>query len=251
VHSRSLLLSLGLLLVASPAHADRRAFTHTYEYMTMPEAETELEIYSTQTKTAFGDDPTPRSYELMLEIEHGITSKWDVALYHVFDQATGPGPDDNESFHFAEMKLETRYRFAERGEWPVDVLVYGEGVKVFGEGVYEAEAKIILARDFDKLTAVLNMVGEVVFDPRLDEPELEAGWAAGLTYEVMPEWKVGAESWGDAEVEELDETLAGYVGPVVSWAPSSGLWVAVTPGFGVTDAADDLNVRLAVGLHIR
>ena len=68
----------------------------------------------------------------------------------------GATPAGDVGFHFAEMKLETRYRFSERGEWPVDLELYGEGVKVFGEGTYETEAKIIAAKDFDQLTVVAN-----------------------------------------------------------------------------------------------
>ena len=237
-----------ILLAAAPAHADRRAFTNTYEYMTMPDGETELEIYSTQSRQTWEGD-SPQSYALELEVEHGITDHWDVALYHVFEQ------DDVEAFHFAEFKLETRYRFAQRGEWPVDVEVYGEGVKVFNPAsdgpAYEAEAKLILARDFDALTAVVNAIGEMELGGGIAEPELELGWAAGLTYEIDPEWKIGAETFGGFEAEEVDESMAAYAGPSISWAPSTSLWTAITPGFGLTEHSDDINVRLAIGLHIQ
>jgi len=246
VASCTLLASLALL--AGPAHADRRAFTRTYEYMTMPEGETELEIYTTQSKTTF-DNPSPKEFELMLEIEHGITERWDVSVYHVFKQSTGPAVEDNSPFHFDEIKLRSRYRFAERGELPVDLLAYGELIKVFGEGTWEAEAKAIVARDFDKLTIAVNAIGEVKFGPSVPEPEVEAGYAAGVTYEAVPEWKVGVESWGGFEIEHTDE-LAASVGPAVSWAPASGFWVATTVGFGLTDYADYFSVRALFGMDL-
>jgi hypothetical protein len=237
-----------LLLAATPAAADRRSFTRTYEYMTMPEGETELEIYTTQSKTTF-DNPSPKEFELMLEVEHGLTERWDFSIYHVFKQSTGPAPEDESPFHFDEIKLRSRYRFAERGELPVDLLAYGEIIKVFGEGVWEAEAKAIIARDFDKLTAAVNLIGEVKFGPSVPEAEVEAGYAAGLTYEAVPEWKLGVESWGGFEVEHTDE-FAASVGPAVSWAPASTLWIATTAGFGVTDYADDFSVRAIIGMDL-
>jgi hypothetical protein len=244
------LVGAASLLVAVPAHADRRAFTHTYEYMTMPESETELEIYNTQSRTVL-DGASDKGFVLELEIEHGITSHWDVALYQVFEQERGADPADDVAMHYAETKLETRYRLAERGEWPIDLELYGEGVKFFGEGSYEAEAKVILARDFGSLTVATNLIGEVGFGAAFPEAELELGWAAGITYELSPDLKIGAESWGAFEAEEVDESLEGYAGPAISWAPATSLWVALTPGFGFTDAADDVVVRLAVGLHIQ
>src|SRR5204863_4716631 len=107
--------------------------------------ETELEIYSEQTRHVF-DGASPKGYQLELEVEHGITDHWDVALYQVFDQS------DTEAFHFDALQLESRYRFAERGEWPVDVEVYGEFVKHWGASEYEGEGKVILGRDIGPVT---------------------------------------------------------------------------------------------------
>lgn len=238
------------LALPSLASADRRAFTQTYEYMTMPRGETEVEIYSTQNQATWDDD-SPSSFELALEVEHGITDRWDVALYHIFDQSTGDGTVTNpgEAFHFAELKLESRYRFAERGELPVDTVAYLELVKVFGGSVYEAEAKAILARDFGQVTVAVNPIVEIEFGGDVPEAEVGLGWAAGATYEVAPSLKVGAETWGGFELEEADE-IAVSAGPAISWAPSSSLWVATTIGFGLGDNADKLSVRAAIGMHL-
>jgi len=248
LHTAAIITLLGLA-VPSTAAADRRSFTHTYEYMTMSRGQTELEIYTTQSRATF-DDNSPQSFELMLEIEHGITDRWDVSMYHVFKQSTGDGmTDPGEPLHFDELKLRSRYRLAERGEWPVDVLVYGELVKSFGSSVYEAETKAILARDFGLLTAVVNPVVAIEFGGDVAETELELGWAAGLTYEVSPRIKLGAESWGGFEAEAADQ-VAASVGPAVSWAPADSLWVSVTAGFGLTDTADDFSVRALIGLGL-
>ncbi|HUQ07268.1 MAG TPA: hypothetical protein VM261_32475 [Kofleriaceae bacterium] len=239
-----------VLLWPALAAADRRSFTRTYEYMTMPRGETEVEVYTTQSQATFDDD-SPEAFELQLEIEHGITDRWDVSLYHVFDQSTGNGTvtDPGEPFHFSEMKLRTRYRFSERGELPVDPVAYLEAVKVFGGSVYEVEAKAILARDFGMVTVALNPIVELVFGGDVPEPEVELGWAAGVTYEARPTLKIGAETWGGFEAEAIDEAAAS-AGPSVSWAPSSSFWIATTVGFGLNDSADRFSVRGLLGMHI-
>jgi len=247
-------LTLAILVPAvvapSLAAADRRAFTRTYEYMTMPKGETEVELYTTQSRATF-DDASPESFEFMLELEHGITDRWDISLYHVFEQSTGAGTpaDPGEALHLSEIKLRTRYRFAERGELPVDPVLYVEAIKAFGAGVYEAEAKAILARDFGLVTVAVNPIAELKFGGDVAEPELELGWAAGVTYEVAPSLKVGGETWGAFEVEAPDE-LGASAGPALSWAPSESLWVTTTVGFGLNDNADRFSVRGLFGLHL-
>lgn len=241
----TLLLLLG---GAGTAAADRRSFTWTYEYTTTPERQTEVELSTLQRRATFDGDASPQGFALQLEIEHGITDRWDIALYHVFDQTTD-GMGGGTPFGLHEVKLETRYRVKERGELPVDVLLYGEVAKEFGAGVYEVEAKAILARDLGRATVAANLIGEVELGNDVDEPELELGWAAGLTYEVSPRWKVGAETWGSFEAEEPDE-LGASAGPALSWAPSSRMWVSGTAGFGLTDEADAFSARVIIGLSL-
>lgn len=242
-------LATATLALAAPgrAHADRRPFTRTYDYTTTPERQTEIEIMSTQSRATF-DDGALRGFELQLEIEHGITDRWDIALYHVFTQATD-GMGGGTPFGLHELKLESRYRLKERGELPVDVVLYGEVAKEFGAGVYETEAKLILARDLGRATVAANLIGEVAFGSGVPEAELELGWAAGVTYEVSPRWKLGVESWGGFEAEAPDE-LGASVGPALSWAPSSRMWVAGTAGFGLTDQADAFSARAIIGLNL-
>lgn len=242
------LVALGLTSLADLAHADRRAFTRTYEYATMPEGQTELELYSTQSRATFDGDASPQSFVLQLELEHGITDRWDVSMYHVFSQVTD-GLGGNSGLAFSEIKLRTRYRFAERGELPVDLLAYGEVAKDFGAGVYAVEGKAIIARDVGRATVATNLIAEVVLGNDVDETEVELGWAAGVTYELSPAWKVGAETWGDFEAEHTDE-IAASAGPALSWAPSSRLWVSTTAGWGLTDHADAFSVRVLIGLGL-
>jgi hypothetical protein len=151
-----------------------------------------------------------------------------------------------ESLHLGEIKLETRYRLAERGEWPVDTLLYFEVAKDFGASAYEVEGKLMGARDFGALTAALNLISEVKFGQDTAETELELGWAAGVTYQAHPKLRLGAESWGAIE----DSEVAASLGPALSVAPASDFWVALTAGFGLTDEADAFSAHAIFGIEL-
>jgi hypothetical protein len=228
----------------STASADRRLFTYTYEYKTVPQGHTAIELWHTQARATWDAD-TDQALEHIIEIEHGLTDRWDAALYWVFDQTVSGNPAmvPSTPFAFHELKLETRYRFADRGEWPVDVLAYGEVVKVFGEKVWEIEGKAILARDFDNLTAAINIIGALEFEP---EPEPEFGYAAGLSYELHPKLSIGAETY--AKITEYEQSFAG--GPALAVAPSSNLWLTFTLGFGFNDEAPALAGRFILGVEL-
>lgn len=229
----------------APAHADRRSFTETYEFATVPQGHTAIEIWHTQARGTWDAD-TPLALQNILEIEHGITDRWDAALYQVFEQSSTGDPVTSEAFHFSELKLETRYRLAERGEWPIDTLLYFEVAKEFDESVYELEGKVIGARDFDKLTVAANAIVEVKVGKDAEETEPEFGWAIGATYEVHPKLRIGAETYGAIEEEEV----AAAVGPAISVAPASNFWFAATAAFGLGDEAEAFRGRIILGIEL-
>jgi hypothetical protein len=216
------------------ARADLRSFTHTYEYSTVPEGRTAVELWHSQTR-ATSESTSPQLYQGILELEHGLTDHWDMAFYTVLEQIAA-GPMSSESLHLAEAKLETRYRLADRGEWPVDTMLYLELAKEFGESLYEVEGKVIGARDFDDLTVAANAIVEIKVGKDAMETEPEVGWAVGATYQAHPKVRVGAESWGMVEEGEVYAS----VGPAVSLSPSSNFWTAITVGFGLAEA-DGIN----------
>lgn len=225
-------------------HADRRSFTETYEYSTVPDGKTAVELWHTQARRNW-DATTPQSFEQIVELEHGLTDKWDLAFYSVFSQVSGDAMTA-EPYHFSEFKLETRYKLADRGEWPIDTLLYLELAKEFGDSVYDVEGKVIGSRDFGKVTAAANAIAEIKFGKDVAETELELAWAAGLTYRVHPKLWIGAETFGAYEEEEL--SLAA--GPAISWAPAPSFWLAVTGAFGLSDEADAFRARMILGIEL-
>jgi hypothetical protein len=232
------------------AHADLRSFTHTYEYATMPEGKTAVELWHTQTKLV-PDASSPQAYQGILEIEHGITEHWDIAFYTVLQQIAAG--DESDPLHLSEAKIETRYRLAERGELPIDTLLYLEVAKAFGESEYELEGKVIGARDFGDLTVAANAIAEVAVGKDVPESELELGFAAGATYQAHPKFRVGVETWGEIE----DGEVYLDAGPALCWAAAPNFWTTATFGFSLTerDEAEGINhgafsARLIMGIEL-
>jgi hypothetical protein len=232
------LLSLCLIVATtSVASADRRLFTSTYEYSTVPEGNTTIDVWHTESRETW-DANTPQALEEILEIEHGLTEHWDAALYTVFTQRAG------DALVLHDMRLQSRYRFADRGELPVDIMVYGELAKQFGDSIYAARANAIFALGMDKVTLALNVLAGTELGNDVSESELELGWAAGASYELHPKLNFGVETFGEVE------GVAASIGPALAVAPSSKFWFTLTAGFGITDDAAALSGRLIVGIEL-
>src|SRR3954469_25272824 len=214
----SLSAILALALAAPEARADRRTLIRAYEYMTQPQGNLELEIWNDiEAPKGGGFDQATTVHRI--ELEYGITDRWDLALYHVFAQTNGVAA---EAFHFDSWRLETRYRLFDKNVLPIDIELYLEGERPadFSQP-WELEEKIILEKDFGSFALVANLVAE--------QKLFHAGeghlWEVdvGARYEVVPQLRFGAEFW------TIQETVGGntegsyYLGPSVSWA-SSKLW---------------------------
>jgi hypothetical protein len=233
-------ISLITILAAAAARADRRDFIRAYQYATQPKGNLEVEVWNdVDAPSAGGFEQAILTHKV--ELEYGLTDHWDVALYHVLVQ--GPA----SPLHFDSWRLETRYRLAERGVWPVDVMLYLEGERPADFGApWEMEEKLILARDFGALQLVVNLVGEQkLFSGAGYRWEIDAG----ARYEFTPALHLGAELW------TIRETVRGktggftYVGPSVSWA-SSRIWVQLGAGFGVGDTSGATFVRSVLGFNL-
>lgn len=210
------------------AHADLRSFTQTYEYSTQPEGTTSVQLWHTQTRVR----PHPGAahlYEGLLEIEHGITEHLDVAFNTMIVQGGSA-----RALTLRRAELEARYRFAQRGELPVDPQLMIELSKDFGDHVFEAEARAIAARDFDELTIAVNAGIQVSGGNDAPETRTQVLWAAGATYQVVPRLRIGVETWGLHE----DGTTLADLGPTFSFIASRRFWVAATLGYSISRRVD-------------
>jgi hypothetical protein len=233
-HSRgvSVLLSLSLLVAPALAAASPRTLPFTYPYDTLPEGAAEVEIYADQTPLrVFADeagDPAKGklwepSYRLQTELEYGVTNRWELGFYQVFEAEPKDGGDNNLKFDGFKWRIRTR--LAEAGELPVDIGLYLELETLHDE--WALEEKILLSRQFGKLRALANLWVEQEVERPFDgkksgEVEFIVNPTAGLTYQVTPVFQPGIEYWGrgalapeGAGVDRQNSKVHHFVGPAV------------------------------------
>lgn len=228
-------LAVTMLLSLSSAYADRRFYVWTYQYQTMPQGNTELEFYQTSKLREVDQN------EYRLEIEHGLTSRWDASLYEIFAQNEGG------DLKWDSWQLRTRYRFGEVGQYFMDPLFYLEfNRKTEPTSPNKLEAKFILAKSANKWNIAINPVVEYFFAP---ESETEAGIDVGGSYEFHPKFVAGLESTTRVEFEEEENVVSSYFGPTISYA-SNGFWLSCGVAAGITDDSDDARVRIITGIDL-
>ncbi len=228
-------ITLLILLTACNAKADRRGYVWTYEYMTMHKGQTEVEYYLTHKAPDFHKYDTKNTWQHQLEYEYGLTDKWDIALYQNWQQ-TNSKTDDK--FEYSGSKLRTRYRFGEKGMYPLDTLLYLEYIRPDDSDSAEIlEGKLILAKDFGKFNIAYNQILKVGIN---DKGGNENEYALGLNYEFNPRLKIGIETSGNYTEDKY------YLGPTISIAGKK-CWAGLGALRGLNDRSDDLRFRLIIG----
>ncbi len=242
-----------------PAWADRRAYGETYEAVTAARGELDVESWTT---FASGSDvpegPSATGYRTMLELEYGITDRWDVAVYNMLDfgvQYTTPSGVLTAAPGYAGFKIETRYRLSLPGEWVVDPVLYLEYARgLLGDASDSLELKGIVAKDVGPWNVALNTSVEVerLLNGVLN-PELE--YAAGVSREIgTPAFKLGLEAFGKFERPSGQMEAYAWAGPCLSWAMTfergmRGIWVTIAAGRGLTPESPSFYGRGILGLQ--
>ena len=235
---------LAALALAPEARADRRSFTRAYEYATQPAGNLELEIWNDLTipKDSFaGTVAQPR-----IELEVGLTDHWDIALYHVFESKL---EDGKSSFTFDSWRLESRYRLFEKGELPVDLMLYLELERPTDfSAPAELEEKIIIGKDLGRLGLVVNLVAEQKLATANRAGHV---WEldAGARWEMVPALRVGVEYFVTMRsAPGADLEVKHYLGPSISVA-NAKIWLQVGAGIGLGDNSE-VFVRSALGFNL-
>jgi hypothetical protein len=241
------------MLAGGAARADFKSFAHTYPHFTQPEGGLEVEWWvsaETQSLSNMGDTTL---WEHRLEIEYGLTDRWDVSLYQVFQQPPGEG------FTYDSVRLESRYQITRKQQWWVDLLGYLELERPADlHEPFELEGKIIAAKDLGPFFIQTNWIAEV---------KLAGGQqfgyvlelAAGFGYEILPSLRVGVETLWDLEKVSMAPGAASakmiHVGPSVALARGR-IWFVLTPDFlvagsgNVPDRGQDLELRFITGINL-
>ncbi len=240
----ALVLILAGVGITRSAHANPRVFPVTYTVDTLPKGELELEQYVDYVPVHLGDNFTGTqtwygSTDFQTELEFGLTSKLELGMYVTF----APNPPSNYNpvpppIEGTGLKERLKYRFAEAGEWPVDVGVYGELTE--NEREIELEAKILLDRRLGPVRLSGNLVveREYYFVPQQD-------WvlnpSAGVAVEATPAIQPGVESFMIAEYSHpkitprpFEQGPHVYVGPTLL-SQFGRLWWSLGAYARVTD----------------
>lgn len=224
------------LLLVGEARADRRIFGFTYPYMTMPEGNLEIEHY---IDAAFSETDDPSTTEIedglepswrhQLELEYAITDRLDLGFYNVFRQRAF------EPLEYRGVKLRSRYRFGNPGDFFVDPAIYGE-MFYFGDE-FGFEQILILSRSLNDVEFALNLKFEEEF--KADEIELVFNPTFGVGYHFNETFALAAEYFGELVVEDGEvEDMAHMIGPAVSIATGS-FWWTVAVRFQVSALAQE------------
>lgn len=220
-----------------PARADAHGYAWTYEYSTVWEGHAELEYYSTTELPDAGDKETS-SWKHQIELEYGLTAKTDIAMYQMFKQENTPA---SKTFTYDGMKLRLRHKLAEKGQLPVDTLLYAEYVR--GSDLSEQgefEGKLVLARDLGRLNLAYNQVVEF---PLEKLSAAEHSFTAGAAWEFSDVFKGGLEAKGEYKAGEY------YFGPTVSFAAKNQkIWFVIGYLAGLNPDSKDAQTRFKIGM---
>jgi hypothetical protein len=227
-------LVASILLTPCLAFATPKPLPFTYGADTNPKGEGEVEQYVDLVPlVAVDGNGAPRHYlapQFQTEFEYGLSNRVELGLYVTLaPQASGylQIPKLTEG-NGAKQRL--RVRFADPGDWPVDVALYGEVSETTDE--FELEWKVILERDFGPVRLLANAwfeyemyysgAREWVFDP-----------TAGFTVQATPNVFPGFEYWMRAEVSadpndprEFNDGPHHYLGPTLRLSFGNFFWTS-------------------------
>ena len=171
MNRRSLFIAVALLLAVflfartsraqgeSDHVEDPASFYRVYQYDTPLTGWLEMNLWSTCIPRSdlsydhFGQEHSRNGlFAHSIEAEYGLTDHLSVAGYADFED---PHYGD---FEFTRGRIEARYRFAQRYDWPINIGLYAE--YYFPRHDYsdsqEIETRIILDKDFNDFRVVLN-----------------------------------------------------------------------------------------------
>jgi len=167
-----------------------------YPYATAQRGAVEVENFTTYTSRGRDDSPAPDNNKGLIrstfELSYGLTDKTEVAYYRDYQRARG------EHFEHAGGRFRVRTRFAEKGEWPVDLGLYGELEFPRGEDDdVEGEVRGIIEKDFGRWTLDVNPIVERVLSGPGHAEGWELGYAMALVYRADERWQPRLDLFGD------------------------------------------------------
>lgn len=146
------------ILTAVPASAHRHDFPFTYDWHQAAPGEKEIEAHTTYSKS-------DTSLEEEVEFEYGISERFSIAPYAVFER--GPG----ETLHYSGYQVEARYKLVPYKTNRILSGLYEEYAKPKDSGA-QLESRIVLSRfgnDGSDLSFNYVLVNDFTSDPTYEK----------------------------------------------------------------------------------
>ncbi len=223
----------GMAASEGTASANPRPLPFSYPYATLAEGALETELYTDVTALRVEADPYNAGrgrlwepgYQLQTEIEYGLTDRWELGFYQVFEAT--PRDGGTNGLAFDGLKFRARTRLAEAGEWPVDVSLYLELETLHDE--VGLEEKLNLERRFGRARVMSNLWVEQSLVRPFDGASAGSVLAfiinptLGVTYQLTPTFHPGIEYWGRGQIQPTGDTAQArnntrvhhFVGPAI------------------------------------
>jgi hypothetical protein len=215
------------------AFADERGYVWTYEYLTVPRGEAELETYFTISTSDMDSLKGNTSVEHRVEFEVGMNNHFDFAVYQIFSQTP------QKSLEYDGFQLRARYKIGEKKKYLIDPLLYLEyqGVPDFSKHGFET--KLILAKDMGRFNMAMNPTLEFEFG---DENKVEPKYALGMSYKINRLLRIGMEMKGSEN--------GHFMGPVIAHG-NERFWVTLGSAFragNVEQGSTEFQLRMLMGI---
>lgn len=205
------LFAIAALCVPAWAAASPRPLPFTYPYDTLPAGQLEVEQYADLVPVRVARENPDGTLDgvygvrsvLQTELEYGLTNRLEVGWYFQFRQGASA---DTPFLQFSGVKQRLRVRFAEAGEWPVDVGVYLELAEFHDE--LEFEEKILLAKRIGAINVAANLWVEQEYYFQTGEVKYIYNPTAGASFEITPRFMVGIEYWARGRFDSVPDSAS-------------------------------------------
>jgi hypothetical protein len=237
------------LLVGQAAYALNYFELETYPYRTASRGEIELENFTAYTRRGTQDASPPENNQGLvrnsMEVTYGVTDKTEVAGYLDYSRARG-----SDNWDYKGSRAHVRTRFAEKGEWPVDLGLYAEvEFPNEDENDIECELRGVIEKDVDKWTFDLNPILERTLKGVEKEEGTELHYAASAIYRLNERWHPRLDFFGDFgplhNFEGRDEQTH-LISPAVDIFFGHGLSASLGVAYGQTPASEQQIVRARI-----
>jgi hypothetical protein len=177
-----------LLVVALSLLSARMARAHREDYIDETLVFQTLEEHAVEPEYWFdyGTRPEGDFNRHNVALEYGITDH-----LMIDGRATVDNPD-NGNANFDSARLETRFRFTEEGDWPIDLALSAEvNTRRLENGHYQygLEPRLVLSKDLGRLNFTLNVAEELPVNRGAPSVEL----ASGVRYNAANLLRFGSE----------------------------------------------------------